>query len=165
MRFRDTAVALRGPIRIHTQAARPSTVPRRTSPAVWACALRSQILPFLRPPPLRVSDFAQSAHVDPENQGTAAQGRPYPDFRNLCHLQLPSRAASLGGGCGGWGARCCNSLAWFLLHTKALAQIGLFVNEDFSRDNISKRHEHLQNVLVSKLLWKVVNKEVCTLWT
>lgn len=60
---------------------------------------------------------------------------------------------------------CCNSLAWFLLHTKALAQIGLFVNEDFSRDNISKRHEHLQNVLVSKLLWKVVNKEVCTLWT
>lgn len=58
-----------------------------------------------------------------------------------------------------------NILAWFLLHTKALAQIGLFVNEDFSRDNISKRHEHLQNVLVSKLLWKVVNKEVCTLWT
>lgn len=104
MRFRDTAVALRGPIRIHTQAARPSTVPRRTSPAVWACALHSQILPFLRPPPLRVSDFAQSAHVDPENQGTAAQGRPYPDFRNLCHLQLPSRAASLGGGCGA-GAR------------------------------------------------------------
>lgn len=58
-----------------------------------------------------------------------------------------------------------NILAWFLLHTKALAQIGLFVNEDFSRDNISKRHEHLQNVLVSKLLWKVVNKEVCPLWT
>ena len=56
-------------------------------------------------------------------------------------------------------------LAGFLLHTKALAQIGLFVNEDFSRDNISKRHEHLQDVLVSKLLWKVVNKEVCTLWT
>lgn len=71
----------------------------------------------------------------------------------------------LGVGAGGGGARCCNSLAWFLLHTKALAQIGLFVNEDFSRDNISKRHEHLQNVLVSKLLWKVVNKEVCTLWT
>lgn len=60
---------------------------------------------------------------------------------------------------------CCNILTWFLLHTKALAQIGLFVNEDFSRDNVSKRHEHLQNVLVSKLLWKVVNKEVCTLWT
>ena len=59
----------------------------------------------------------------------------------------------------------CNVLTGFLLHTKALAQIGLFVNEDFSRDNISKRHEHLQDVLVSKLLWKVVNKEVCTLWT
>jgi hypothetical protein len=59
----------------------------------------------------------------------------------------------------------CNVLAKFLLHTKALAQIGLFVNEDFSRDNISKRHEHLQNVLVAKLLWKVVNKEVCPLWT
>lgn len=51
------------------------------------------------------------------------------------------------------------------LPTKALAQIGLFVNEDLSRDNIPKRHEHLQNVLVSKLLWEVIDEKVCSFWT
>lgn len=49
--------------------------------------------------------------------------------------------------------------------TKALAQIGLFVNEDFSRDHISERHEHLQNVLVSEFLGEVVDEEVCALRT
>ena len=51
------------------------------------------------------------------------------------------------------------------LHTKALAQIGLFVNEDLSRNNIPKWHEHLQNVLVSKLLREVINEKVCSFWT
>lgn len=45
-------------------------------------------------------------------------------------------------------------------HTKALAQIGLFVDEDFGRDHVSERHEHLQDVLVSKLLGKVVDEQI-----
>lgn len=96
--------------------------------------------------------------MDPEYQGTAPprEGPIWISQIFAIHIFLPM-TPPLG--------MYCKILAWFLLHTKALAQIGLFVNEDFSRDNISKRHEHLQNVLVSKLLWKVVNKEVCTLWT
>lgn len=49
--------------------------------------------------------------------------------------------------------------------TKALAQIGLFVNEDFGRDHISKRHKHLQKILVPELLWQVVDEEIGALWT
>ncbi len=48
--------------------------------------------------------------------------------------------------------------------TKALAQIGLFVNEDFGRDHISKRHKHLQKILVPKLLGQVVDEQVGALW-
>lgn len=48
--------------------------------------------------------------------------------------------------------------------TKALAQIGLFVNEDFGRDHISKRHKHLEKILVSKLLGQVVDEQVGALW-
>lgn len=48
--------------------------------------------------------------------------------------------------------------------TKALAQIGLFVDEDFGRDHVSKRHEHLQKILVPKLLGQVVDEQVGTLW-
>ena len=51
------------------------------------------------------------------------------------------------------------------LHTEALAQIGLFVDEDFGRDDTSKRHEHLQDILVSKLLGQVVNEQVGSLRT
>lgn len=29
------------------------------------------------------------------------------------------------------------------VHTKALAQIGLFVDKDFGRHHVSERHEHL----------------------
>lgn len=48
--------------------------------------------------------------------------------------------------------------------TKALAQIGLFVNKDFGRYHISKRHEHLQKILVPKLLGQVIDEQVGTLW-
>ena len=50
--------------------------------------------------------------------------------------------------------------AWGGTRTKALAQIGLFVDEDFGRYHISKRHKHLQDILVPKLLWQVVDEEV-----
>lgn len=49
--------------------------------------------------------------------------------------------------------------------TKALAEICLFVNEDFSRDDVSKGHKHLQQVLVSKLLGEVVDEQVGTFGT
>lgn len=49
--------------------------------------------------------------------------------------------------------------------TKTLAEICLFVNEDFSRDDISKGHKHLQQVLVSELLGQVVDEQVGTFWT
>lgn len=53
----------------------------------------------------------------------------------------------------------------FWLHTEALAQIGLFVDEHFGRHNISKRHEHLQNVLVPELLRQVIDEKVCPFWS
>lgn len=49
--------------------------------------------------------------------------------------------------------------------TKTLAEICLFVNEDFSGDDISKGHKHLQQVLVSKLLGQVVDEQVGAFWT
>lgn len=54
---------------------------------------------------------------------------------------------------------------WFLLRTEALAKVCLFVDEDFGRDHISERHEHLQYVLVSKLLGQVVDEQVGTFRT
>lgn len=48
--------------------------------------------------------------------------------------------------------------------TKALAQIGLFVNKDFGRDHVSKRHKHLQKILVPELLWQVVDEQIGALW-
>lgn len=48
--------------------------------------------------------------------------------------------------------------------TKALAQIGLFVNENFGGDHISKRHEHLQKILVPTLLGQVIDEQVGALW-
>lgn len=59
----------------------------------------------------------------------------------------------------------CNTITLTRLTlTKALAQIGLFVNEDFGRDHISKRHKHLQKILVPKLLWQVVDEQIGALW-
>ena len=44
--------------------------------------------------------------------------------------------------------------------TEALAQVGLFVDEDFGRDHVPERHEHLQDVLVPELLGQVVDEQV-----
>lgn len=49
--------------------------------------------------------------------------------------------------------------------TEALAKVCLFVDEDFGRDHVSERHEHLQYVLVSELLGQVVDEQVGTFWT
>ena len=48
----------------------------------------------------------------------------------------------------------------YCCRTEALAKVRLFVDEDFGGDHVSKRHEHLQYVLVSKLLGQVVYEEV-----
>lgn len=64
--------------------------------------------------------------------------------------------------------KCNDSCGWydvFWLHTEALAQIGLFVDEHFGRHYVSKRHEHLQNVLVPELLRQVINEKVCSFWS
>lgn len=53
----------------------------------------------------------------------------------------------------------------FCCRTEALAKVCLFVDEDFGRDHISERHEHLQYVLVSKLLGQVVDEQVGTFRT
>ena len=61
-----------------------------------------------------------------------------------------------------WGSTHC------LLHccrTEALAKVCLFVDEDFGRDHVSERHEHLEYVLVSKLLGQVVDEQVGTFGT
>lgn len=57
----------------------------------------------------------------------------------------------------------CVCVCW--LHTEALAKIGLFVDEHFGRHYISKRHEHLQNVLVPELLRQVIDEKVCPFWS
>lgn len=44
--------------------------------------------------------------------------------------------------------------------TEALAKVCLFVDEDFGRNHVSERHEHLENVLVSELLRQVVDEQV-----
>lgn len=44
--------------------------------------------------------------------------------------------------------------------TEALAKVCLFVDEDFGRNHVSKRHEHLEDVLVSELLRQVVDEQV-----
>lgn len=49
--------------------------------------------------------------------------------------------------------------------TKALAKVCLFVDEDFGGDHVSERHEHLEYVLVSKLLRQVVDEQVGTFGT
>lgn len=49
--------------------------------------------------------------------------------------------------------------------TEALAKVCLFVDKDFGRDHVSERHEHLQYVLVSKLLGQVVDEQVGTFGT
>lgn len=56
-----------------------------------------------------------------------------------------------------WCLSCCL--------TEALAKVCLFVDEDFGRDHISERHEHLQYVLVSKFLGQVVDEQVGTFGT
>ena len=118
----------------------------------------SQIFPFYTAPfPLPVEMTLPSLLNGSRGQEPPHTLKALSWHLEYCPLYFASQDSLLGAP--------CNVLTGFLLHTKALAQIGLFVNEDFSRDNISKRHEHLQDVLVSKLLWKVVNKEVCTLWT
>lgn len=49
--------------------------------------------------------------------------------------------------------------------TEALAKVCLFVDEDFGRNHVSERHEHLENVLVSELLRQVVDEQVGTFRT
>lgn len=49
--------------------------------------------------------------------------------------------------------------------TEALAKVCLFVDEDFGRNHVSKRHEHLENVLVTELLRQVVDEQVGTFRT
>lgn len=49
--------------------------------------------------------------------------------------------------------------------TEALAKVCLFIDEDFGRDHVSERHEHLQYVLVSELLGQVVDEQVGTFGT
>ena len=49
--------------------------------------------------------------------------------------------------------------------TETLAEVGLFVNEDLGRDDVSEGHEHLKEILVTKLLGKVVDKQVGSFWT
>lgn len=52
-------------------------------------------------------------------------------------------------------------LTWLTCQlTKALAEIGLLVNEDFGRNDISKGHKHLHEILVTKLLGQVVDEQV-----
>lgn len=48
--------------------------------------------------------------------------------------------------------------------TKTFAEVRLFINEDFGRHNVSKWHEHLQDVLVTELLGQVVYEEIGSLW-
>lgn len=43
-------------------------------------------------------------------------------------------------------------------HTKTLAEIGLLIDKNLGRDDIPKRHEHLQQVLVPKLLGEVIDE-------
>ena len=49
--------------------------------------------------------------------------------------------------------------------TKAFAQVRLFVNEYFCGDDIAKGHEHLHEVLVTKLLRQVVDEQVGSVGT
>ena len=49
--------------------------------------------------------------------------------------------------------------------TKAFAQVRLFVNEYFCGDDIAKGHEHLHEVLVTKLLRQVVDEQVGSIGT
>lgn len=62
---------------------------------------------------------------------------------------------------------CLGRTHWRLScsRTEALAKVCLFVDEDFGRDHISERHEHLQYVLVSELLGQVVDEQVGTFGT
>ena len=46
--------------------------------------------------------------------------------------------------------------------TETLAEIGLFVDEDFGRNDRAEWHEHLQQIVVGKFLRQVVNKKVGT---
>lgn len=47
--------------------------------------------------------------------------------------------------------------------TKTLAEVGLLVNEHLSGNNVAKGHEHLEQILVSKLLGEVVDEQVGSL--
>lgn len=58
-----------------------------------------------------------------------------------------------------------SSLASASFLTEALAKVCLFVDEDFGRNHVSERHEHLENVLVSELLRQVVDEQVGTFRT
>ena len=46
--------------------------------------------------------------------------------------------------------------------TETLAEIGLFVDEDFGRNDRAEWHKHLQQIVVGELLRQVVNKKVGT---
>ena len=49
--------------------------------------------------------------------------------------------------------------------SKALALVGRSVNEDFGADNVPEGEKHLHELRVTKLLGKVVDEEITSLWS
>ena len=47
--------------------------------------------------------------------------------------------------------------------SEALAQVGVFVDEDFGTDNVSERLEHLDEVGILDIVGEVVDKEIASL--
>ncbi len=51
------------------------------------------------------------------------------------------------------------------MHTKALAGVCRSVNEDFRGDDGAKRRENLNEIVVVKFLWQMVDEEIGTIWS
>ena len=49
--------------------------------------------------------------------------------------------------------------------SKALALVGCSVNEDFGADNVPEGKKHLHELGVAKLLGKMVDEEIASLWS
>jgi len=50
--------------------------------------------------------------------------------------------------------------ALLLWLTETFTQISLLVYEDFGRDDCAEWKEHLQEILIRKLLWQMINEQV-----